>query len=628
MDSRTISSIGTLVAGETQTILGTCVSSRAVRFRGGRTEVTFSDDTGKVRAVWFGQPYLAKRFGPGVRALLTGRVVSYNGLVLQNPEFECLDETATPQERDDLTPIYPLTEGITQRMLRAWISLALDSVGDTLADPLPSELLCERDLPGLRDAMQDVHFPKDLERARRARRRLVYERVLSLQVAVLGERNARTDTAGCAHQTNGPLLSRFQSSLAFDLTAAQRRVVCEVLDDMTSPTPMARLVQGDVGCGKTLVAAHAAIASADGGYQTAILAPTEILAEQHYFNFRDWLQPLGIRVGLVTAASGRSARAEAKSGESQVVVGTHALFQDATKFENLGLVVVDEQHRFGVGQRERLAAKGRYPDVLHLSATPIPRSLAMTVYGGMDISVVDELPPGRMPIATEHVAPDGEAALFAALRERIVQDAQCYFVSPLIEDSESRDANSVHARYQALSSGPLRGIALGLIHGRMSSAEKDAAMRSFKTGDTRVLFATTVIEVGVDVPSATIMIIDNAGEFGLTQLHQLRGRVGRGSQQSFCYLLGEPATDAGRERIDTMCSTSNGFEIAEADLAIRGPGEFFGIRQSGLDGDFDPSLIADVSLIAMAQTDAKRWYEELRAALPTTHIPETPRLRL
>ncbi|MEX2016505.1 MAG: ATP-dependent DNA helicase RecG, partial [Candidatus Hydrogenedentales bacterium] len=408
------------------------------------------------------------------------------------------------------------------------------------------------------------------------------------------------------HTIDGATVAALQNSLPFALTAGQRRAVNAILADMALATPMRRLVQGDVGCGKTAVAMHAVAAAADGGYQTAVMAPTEVLAEQHGRTFRRWLEPLGLQVAVLTGSSenARELRARVASGDVHLLVGTQALIQKATQFQNLGLVIVDEQHRFGVRQRVTLANKGRFPDLLHLTATPIPRSLALAIEGAVDLTVIDELPPGRRPVKTSYVPEEKLAELYAFIEAEARSGRQTYYVCPLIEESEELSARAVTERFQTLGQTTFGKLRAGLLHGRLNSDEKDGVLRAFEHGELDVLFTTTVIEVGVDVPRATVMVIEDAARFGLAQLHQLRGRVGRGRDAGWCFLLGKPTTESGRRRLETLCATNSGFDIAEADLQLRGPGELLGLRQAGIGELRLADLRRDAALLLRARQDA------------------------
>lgn len=623
-DRRHITPIAKVEDGKPATVEAEVVKSRMIKLRGRMSlaEVTLRDATGEMKATWFGRGFLAKALQPGARILLTGPVGKYNGPCLKNPEYEML----SGDEEDRLhtgrvVPIYRLTEKVTQRMLRSWVWNALAEVLDGLDEVLPGALVAKYGFPEIRQAMRTVHFPDEVESARSARHRFVYEELLGIQFGVLGLRTARLhEEKGIRHVTDGPLLKTFRNSLPFALTASQERTIDDILTDMTTPRPMMRLVQGDVGCGKTIVALHAAAVAADGGYQTAVMAPTEVLAEQHYLNVRHLLEPLGLRIDLLTGSMRGSAeiRRRIARGDTNVIVGTQALIQEKTTFHALGLAIIDEQHRFGVCQRSTLIEKGLNPDILQMTATPIPRTLAITVYGGMDVSVIDELPPGRLPVKTRRVLPAKLTDLYAYIVEQAGNGFQTYYICPLVEESDKRELKAVTTHYEELSSGPFEGLRTALMHGRLDASEKDDIMASFKRGEIDVLFSTTVIEVGVDVANATTMVIEDAPQFGLTQLHQLRGRVGRGAEQSYCFLLGTPKTDDGKKRVEVLCATNSGFDIAEEDLKLRGPGEFYGVRQAGLSDLRVADLIRDVRWLDHARRDA----QEILDADPTLSGPE------
>jgi len=611
-DRRRITPISAAGEGERVTIEGEVTASRMVRLRGRMSlaVVTLRDATGEMQATWFGRGFLAKSFTRGVRGLFTGIVGKYKGPCLKNPEYEIL----SGDEEDLLhtgrvVPIYRLTEGITQRLLRRWVWTAVEQVADELEETLPKDLRARYDFPPIRAAMRTAHFPEEIAPAQTARARFAYEELLGIQLGVLSARAARLhEEKGNRHVIDGRILGTFRESLPFALTRSQERAVSDILGDMASPRPMMRLLQGDVGCGKTIVALHAVAAAADGGYQTALMVPTEVLAEQHFLSLRTSLEPLGLWVDLLTGSTRGQAevRRRVARGEAHVVVGTHALIQEKTQFHNLGLAIIDEQHRFGVCQRSTLVEKGLSPDILHMTATPIPRTLAITVYGGMDISVIDELPPGRVPVKTRRIPPGKIEDLYKYIVGQAAEGFQTYFICPLVEESDKRQLKAVTTHFEELSAGAFEGIRTALMHGRLDPVEKDEIMRRFKKGDIDVLFSTTVIEVGIDVKNATTMIIEDASQFGLTQLHQLRGRVGRGRDQSHCFLLGSPATEDGKRRLEVMCATNSGFDIAEEDLKLRGPGEFYGVRQAGLSDLRVADLIRDVRLLDHARRDAQK----------------------
>ena len=652
-DYASITPIAEAVQDVTVTVRGAITMSRNIRLRGRQSlaHITLSDGTGTIGATFFGRGFLAGSvFQKGVEVILTGKVGSYKGPCLSNPEYEVL----AGDEEDRLNtgrivPVYPLVEGLTQRMLRRWVRDALDAVGPAVPECLPDELRERHNLPDIRQALPAAHFPEitgtvpseanvvsedgtvpvfspafspteanavsgdgtvPVFSAEDARRRFVFEELFLIQLEVLlrRERLAAVRPDRIRHVTDGPHLHALDRQLVFPLTGAQQRVIAEILADMAGSRPMLRLVQGDVGCGKTVVALHAVAAAADGGCQTAFMAPTEILAEQHALVLRGFLEPLGLRVETFTRSTPEPAKLRRRiaSGEVDVVVGTHTLFQEKTRFRRLGLAVIDEQHRFGVLQRALLAAKGPRPDLLQMSATPIPRTIALTLYGEMDLSIIDEMPPGRQPVKTRRVPPAKVPDLYTYLREQAALGFQSYIVCPLVDESETKTALTPLLRhFEEISAGPLAGVSVAMLHGRMDPAEKEAVMARFKSGEARILFSTTVIEVGVDVAKATIMVIENAADFGLTQLHQLRGRVGRGADPAFCFLLGEPRTPDGKRRLEALCASNSGFDIAEEDLKLRGPGEFHGLRQAGLGDLRIADLVRDARMIELARREAQ-----------------------
>lgn len=595
------------------TLRGRVKRSRNLRLRGKLTvaEVWVEDASGELKATFFGRGFLAASvFKPGVEVVLTGKTSASKPEVMESPEYETLEEGEdSGLNTGRIVPVYPLTEGLSQRWLRRWIWGVLSRLPEHGLPGIEAVPPAIRKRHGLLDgarALREIHFPSGPDAAKQARQTLAFQELLILQTAILLERRAGDSAGGIAHKVNGPTLKRLHGLLPFALTDEQDRTIAEVLRDMAAPAPMRRLVQGDVGSGKTMVALHAIAAAADGGHQSALMAPTEILATQHHLQLKELLEPLGLKVALLTGGSESPARVRRalRAGETQVVVGTHALFQEATDFDRLGLIVIDEQHRFGVGQRQMLVGKGAQPDLLQLTATPIPRTLALTAYGHLDVSVIRALPPGRQPIQTRHVQPRELGRMYATLRREVAEGRQAYIVCPLIEESEARQARAAVTHHEELCAGPLAGMRVALMHGRMPAEEKEAVMRAFKAGDHDVLVSTTVIEVGVDAPNATVMIIEDAHQFSLPQLHQLRGRVGRGAHASYCFLTGKPGNEAGEQRLRMLCECADGFAIAEADLALRGPGAFYGARQSGVSDLRAASLVTDVRLIEDARREA------------------------
>jgi ATP-dependent DNA helicase RecG len=604
-----------LQPGQAQTCSGVVVGLSPPPPRQPRVpfSATLRDDSGYVTASWFGGAYLGRVLERGQRLILHGRVVRYRGaLTLQQPDFEIVE--AGDDEHLHVgrqVPVYSTTEGLGQRPLRSLMWRIVEDFAPQAAEILPDALRARRQLVPLAEALRGIHFPAGEAALAAARRRLAFDDFLLLQLglAILRARTARG--RGVALDPPGRLVERLLARLPFALTGAQARVWKEIRRDLATPVPMHRLLQGDVGSGKTVVAALAVLTAVEAGQQAAVMAPTEILAEQHYLAFQELLQPLGVTVTLLTASlRGRergTRRAALAAGTVQCVVGTHALVQETVAFRRLGLAVVDEQHRFGVAQRARLRGKGEHPHVLVMTATPIPRTLALTLYGDLDVSVLDELPPGRRPVVTVARTEAKRRDIYAFLRAQIAEGRQAYVVYPLVEESEAVDLKAATDMARHLAADVFPDLAVGLLHGRLGVDEKAGIMRRFKAGELHILVATTVIEVGIDVPNASVMLVEHAERFGLAQLHQLRGRVGRGPWKSFCILLHAPRLGAeGRRRIEAMVATTDGFRIAEADLELRGPGEFFGTRQSGLPQFRVADLLRDAAILEEAREEAQR----------------------
>ena len=581
----------------------------------GRSRVPFTvmlrDASGYATASWFGWRYLTRVLKRGQRLVLHGRVGRYKGaMVIQQPDYEIVENGEDERlHTGRLVPVYSLTEGLPQRALRSLMWRLVDTFAAEVREVLPEGVRGRRALVGLAQAVRDAHFPESDGALAAARRRLAFDEGLLLQLglAILRSRLARE--RGVAMSPRGDLVARLRAALPWKLTAAQERVWEEVRRDMAAPYPMHRLLQGDVGSGKTVVAALGVLTAIEAGYQAAVMAPTEILAEQHFMTFRHLLEPLGVPIALLTSSlkprERAARRAALAAGDTACVVGTHALVQEGVEFRRLGLVVVDEQHRFGVEQRARLRSKGEHPDLLVMTATPIPRTLALTIYGDLDVSVLDELPPGRRPIVTVARAEGKRREIYKFLKEQVAAGRQIYVVYPLVEESEALDLRAATDMACHLAEEIFPDLTVGLLHGRLGFEDKDAIMRRFKAGEIHVLVATTVIEVGIDVPNASVMLVEHAERFGLSQLHQLRGRVGRGEWKSYCILLtsGRLGEEA-QQRIDAMTATNDGFRIAEVDLELRGPGEFFGTRQSGLPEFRAAELLRDTSLLEEARREA------------------------
>jgi ATP-dependent DNA helicase RecG len=584
--------------------------------------IVLRDESGYGTATVFGRPWVARAVQRGQRLIVHGRGARYKDKIsLHVQEWETVDAgDDEPIHAGSLVPVYSTTEGLPQQALRSLLWRLVEAHAHEVDETLPDAVRARRRLVPLADAVRGAHFPASEGERVAALRRLAFDDFLLLQLGLAILRSRTTRQRGVSIRPRGELLARLRASLPFALTPAQERVWDDIRADMAAPYPMHRLLQGDVGSGKTVVAALAVCAAVEAGYQAAVMAPTEILAEQHLATFRRLLEPLGIGVTLLTSGlrpKDRAARRAAiASGEIGCVIGTHALVQEPVGFRRLGLAVVDEQHRFGVHQRARLKGKGERPDVLVMTATPIPRTLALTLYGDLDVSVIDELPPGRKPVKTVARTESKRAAIYAFLREQIAEGRQVYVVYPLVEESELVDLNAATDMAQHLQREVFPDFVVGLLHGRLSSEDKDAIMRAFKAGAIHVLVATTVIEVGIDVPNASVMLIEHAERFGLSQLHQLRGRVGRGPWKSYCILLtsGRLGEDPER-RVGAMVETNDGFKIAEVDLQLRGPGEFFGTRQSGLPEFRVADLLRDAAILEEARREAQ------------TIIGEDPELR-
>lgn len=577
----------TLASGETAVQGVLKAAPKLSRFHGlTKITATLEDASGTLPLTWYNQPWVCQQYQGGETLLLWGRVTAKNGKrTMVNPQR---------MEQGQILPVYRAIPGIPAKTLQRVITLALEQVEDCCPETLPSGLRLRHGLCELNFAIRQAHFPSCMENLRMARRRLAFERMLLYQagISLMRQRGAK----GIPMPLEAHAEDLFWQTLPFPPTGAQQRVLSEIFQDLRQERPMSRLVQGDVGCGKTALAFGALWAATQCGYQGAFMAPTEILARQHLESAQKLLSPLGIRCGLLLggmrAAERRNALAAIASGEWQVVIGTHALLSERVAYHNLGLVVTDEQHRFGVRQRSLLQQKGETgdvsPHVLVMSATPIPRTLALILYGDLDVSVVDELPPGRTPVATRIVPEEKRADMYGFVRKEVSLGRQAYIVCPLVEDSEAlEEVKSATAQFHALTAGPLAGLRVGLTYGKQPEAEKERTLEAFTHGDLDVLVSTTVIEVGVNVPNATLMLIENADRYGLSQLHQLRGRVGRGSAASWCFLVAEP-----NERLRTLTQTNDGFVIAQKDLELRGPGDLFGTRQHGealsgflLDGD-------------------------------------------
>lgn len=608
--------VSELIPGQTVTLRAEILSVQLKRIRRFTIlEVKVGDDSGLITAVWFNQAYLKDQFQPGRQMILYGKVsLSKDKPQLNSPDFEIMDpdELSAPIHTARITPIYPLTEGLYQRSLRSTLyDLLSNQIENLEREFLPQDLREKYSLMPLHDALKEMHFPASLENQSAARRRLAFDELFLFELSLLSkmEQMKKKYTAPSLPSSN--VLNDLKKSLPFELTAGQHRAIEEIFQDLEQSIPMNRLLQGDVGSGKTVVAASALLTAAKNNKQGALLVPTEILAEQHYQTLSPLLEKLGISCSLLTSSTPGPKRdkmlAELKQGKLKVVVGTHALLQADVTFKDLALVIIDEQHKFGVHQRCKLLDRG--PKVrahqLVMTATPIPRTLALTVYGDLSTSILKELPAGRKPIKTYWIARNKQKLVWEHIREKCLQGAQAYIIFPLIEETEKADLLAANQEYEKLKKGVFKDLKIGLVHGRISTEERNEIMKSFAHNEIHILVATSVIEVGVNNPNASFMVIENAERFGLAQLHQMRGRIGRGTQESECYLFGEPKTDEGKMRLRILTKSQDGFFLAEEDLKLRGPGDFWGTRQSGEPFFKAANPLEDENLLLAARKEAK-----------------------
>jgi ATP-dependent DNA helicase RecG len=607
--------------GQDVAVRAKIVDMRAPRW-GDRLEALIADSTGSMRVIWFHARFLVKSLATGAEYLFYGRAGQYRGrLQLQHPKFDRIAEGESADDGDRILVEYPATEGLQQASLQAMTREAL-RVGLPLAkETLPEEMRRRLGLADLVDALRMVHRPRSMSEVRQARRRLVFGEFFLMELAVaLRRRSALASHNAPPIPVRERVDERIRARFPFRFTAAQDRVIAEIRGDLGRDRPMTRLLQGDVGSGKTAVALYAALAAVAAGYQAAVMAPTEILATQHYHNVEKYLVGSRVRwallVGGLGAAERRRRLRRIRTGDADIIVGTHALLEQDVTFSRLGLVVIDEQHKFGVLQRAEVKWQpaadnpNLAPHYLVMTATPIPRTLALTVFGDLDVSTIDQMPPGRTPIETWWARGDQHQKAYAFVRKELAAGRQAFIVCPLVEESETGDLKAATEEAARLQKEVFRDSCVGLLHGRMKPEEKDAVMERFRRGEIHVLVSTVVIEVGVDVPNASVMIVEHAERFGLAQLHQLRGRIGRGAAKSTCLLMGEPATQEAERRLACMCETADGFRIAEEDLRLRGPGEFFGTRQHGLPELVIGNVVEDYDLLRLARNEAFAWIEK------------------
>lgn len=639
-DRSNLKPIGKVMPGEVETVMGKVMVSGEKRTRG-RIKIfqaAVSDGTGIIYATWFNQPYLKDYFKVGMRIVMYGKVTKFQGMQIQMnvPEYELFEgDDVNSIHMGGIVPIYPATERLNQRFIRTVIRKALDAYINCVDENIPGNIRSKIALLPVRKALWQIHFPETQELKERARIRLAFDEFFFLQTGIgMRKHEIENLVVGISHKSSGDLISSFKNLLPFELTKAQQRVLDEIIKDMQSESPMNRLLQGDVGSGKTVVAIYAMVFAVASGYQSAIMVPTEILAYQHYSTLKGLVEPLGIKVSLLISElddnERKAIKENAAQGNVDIVIGTHALIQEAIQYKKLGLVIIDEQHKFGVGQRAQLRTKakdglsGVHPDVLIMTATPIPRSLALTVYGDMGMSIIDEMPPGRGKTVTYWITENKLKKAYEFIRKETAKGRQAYIVYPLIKESEKINLRAAEDMMKRLQVEEFPKLRVGLIHGRLSGEDKKRIMEQFRNGKLHVLVATTVIEVGIDISNATVMLIENAERFGLAQLHQLRGRIGRGSQFSYCILAGNPGTASGRRRLKAMEAIQDGLRIAQEDLAIRGPGEFFGSRQHGMPELRVGNLMTDIGLMETARREAL----ELLESDPELKLPEHRSLRM
>ena len=621
--------INRLWYGEEVTVIGSVESVQTRSTRGGKmqiVEAVITDGSGSLRVTWFNQPWITRHLQEHTQIVLSGKVDQYLGrLTMNSPEWEPLEVQTLHTNR--IVPVYPLTANITQRWLRRLMYQVINYWAPRVADPLPAKLRQEASIVDLPAALLQAHFPDSQEHLKSARYRLAFDEIFLLQLGVLSQKRAWQERSARTFETSPEWLQEQVAGLPFPLTNAQLRVLEDLRADLAAGRPMNRLLQGDVGSGKTIIAALGVLMIAQHGAQSAIMAPTSILAEQHYQNMLKYLagsetsllQPAQIRllVGATPDSEKREIRAGLEDNSIKLVIGTHALIEDPVTFANLQFIVVDEQHRFGVEQRALLRAKGENPHLLVMTATPIPRSLALTIYGDLDLSIIDEMPPGRQPIETTIFYPRERERAYAFIRSQVEKGQQAFIIYPLVEESEESDTLAAVQEHARLQKDVFPKLKLGLLHGRMKAEDKDQIMGQFRDGELHILVSTSVVEVGVDIPNASVIMVEGANRFGLAQLHQFRGRVGRGTQQSYCILIPDTPDKAENERLSAMTETNDGFVLAERDLEQRGPGDFLGTRQAGY-SELRLSNLADIHLIEKARRLAQALFE----SDPVLELPE------
>lgn len=611
-DRSNFTPVSKVTIGDIMTVKGEVKRLGSIKTKAGIYifQLALDDGTGVIYGIWFHQPFLRKIFKVGQNVVMYGKVEKHGKLQINHPRYEILkgDETDSIHV-GRIVPVYHLTQDLSQRGLRTISYRAISECCKHVADMLPVKLRAKNKLVDINFSIHNIHFPTSFENLGRAYKRIVFDEFFLLQSAIAMKKKENASIRkGVDHKVDKRKAQEFIKNLAFELTKGQAAAIEAIERDMESQKPMNRLIQGDVGSGKTVVASYALLLAISGGYQGAIMAPTEILAEQHYMTLSKMFMQYDINVVLLVQGLSQKERErvlkDIKDGNADVIVGTHSLIQEAVEFKRLGLAVIDEQHKFGVSQRARLQNNERSPDILLMTATPIPRTLVMTVYGDLDVSVIKELPPGRGEITTYWISNEQREKMYNFLREEISKGRQGYVVYPRLEESGSDELRAAKFMYEEFRDRVFKDLKVGLIHGKMESHKKDSIMKRFKKGDIDILVSTVVIEVGIDVPNASVMVVENAERFGLSQLHQLRGRIGRGRYESYCVLVSDPGTDDARKRLTAMTEAEDGFEIAEEDLKLRGPGQIFGTKQHGLPEIRFGDIVRDMEIMEIARKEA------------------------
>ncbi len=613
-DRSQLTPIAMLQPGYAQVVIGTIIAAPRRNFfsRTQAVEISIEDKSGRLFCVWFNQPYLAKTFKEGQEIAVYGRIeVFKKRLQMMSPVFELIGIDDRGLNMGRIVPIYPLTKGISQKYLRKLIDHCLSEYSTALEDILPDSIRIKYHLIYLRDCIRNIHFPDNLQQQQEGINRIAFEEFFLFQISVILRRLSIVSKQGITHRIDEDLKKLYAQSFPFALTNAQNKVIEEIIKDMSLPKPMLRLLQGDVGCGKTVVAFFGCLVAFKNKGQSAVMAPTELLAQQHFANFQKYLGAghfKNLKAGLLISGLAKKEKdaiyKQLHNGELDVVFGTHALLEETVKFKRLNFVVIDEQHKFGVKQRALLTSKGSNPDVLIMTATPIPRTLCLTLYGDLEVSVINELPPGRGSIHTYHFPTEKSSGVYEKVRQWVKKGTQAYIVYPMIEESEKLDLKNATEMYERFCQLEFKGLRVALVHGRMDRKEVNEIMIKFKNHELDILVSTTVLEVGIDVANANVMVIEHAERFGLSQLHQLRGRIGRGQKDAVCILLGDCVTEESKQRIEAIVKTTDGFKIAEYDLQIRGPGHYFGGNQHGLNELRVANPVTHIDLLEKARHEA------------------------